>query len=239
MPVPVIVAGAAVSGVGASAGTAAVMWRLFPHLRGFVKKVLMPLLGLMVLLPVMLAPFAAVAAQGVFQSFLRPLATSCAQAAESGLTSGGQVIFPLAAGSWTLTSPYGMRIHPITGFAKMHNGTDFGAADGTPILSIMNGTVGDVVFPLSGNNYVTINSVDANGVNVRALYMHMWRDGIFVEPGMTVAAGDVIGTVGNAGTSTGAHLHLEMRVEGDRVDPIPLLASYGALEVADCELLEQ
>ena len=45
-------------------------------------------------------------------------------------------------------------------------------------------------------------------------------------------------TVGNAGTSTGAHLHFETWVEGKRVDPVPFLATYGALEVADCELLQ-
>ena len=68
--------------------------------------------------------------------------------------------------------------------------------------------------------------------------MHVWQTGILVSKGQPVAAGDVIGTVGNAGTSTGAHLHLETWIDGERVDPWIFLAERGALEVADCELLQ-
>lgn len=149
------------------------------------------------------------------------------------------MVFPLPAGTWVMTSPYGMRVHPVHNVWRMHNGTDFGAADGTPILSIMDGVVSDIVYPRSGDNYIAIDSRDSGGVKIRTIYMHMWADsGIFVVPGQEVAAGDVIGTVGNAGTSTGPHLHFETWVEGKRVDPVPFLATYGALEVADCELLQ-
>ena len=131
-----------------------------------------------------------------------------------------------------------MRDHPVFGTVRMHNGTDFGADDGTPILAVMDGVVADIVFPRSGDNHIVINSVDANGVNIRTIYMHMWTTGIFVSPGMLVQAGDIIGTVGNSGTSTGAHLHFETWVEGQRVDPVQFLATYGALELADCEQLQ-
>jgi len=234
---PVAVAGA---GAGLSAGTAArLAWSISPQLRKFTKQFVMPMIGILLLSPIIAAPFVAVAAQSAFAYLLRPLATSCIEAAEGAQAGDVTVVFPLPAGTWTMTSPYGMRVHPVHNVTRMHNGTDFGAEEGTPILSIMDGVVDDVVYPRSGDNYIAIDSVDSNGVQIRTIYMHMWAGtGIFVEPGQTVFAGDVIGTVGNAGTSTGAHLHFEAWVEGKRVDPVPFLASYGALEVADCELLQ-
>lgn len=210
--------------------TSALLWR---RLRGLV---IAAAVGV-VLLPVLAAPFAVFGLSALVAA-LPPVAASCIEAAEGAPDGDGTVVFPLPAGTWSMTSPYGMRVHPVTGVTRMHNGTDFGAADGTPILSIMDGVVADVVFPRSGDNYVAIESVDAAGVKIRTIYMHMWVDGIFVQPGQQVLAGDVIGTVGNAGTSTGAHLHFEAWVEGKRVDPVPFLASYGALEVADCELIQ-
>lgn len=242
MPAPVVAAApiaAAGAGAGVGVGTAArIAWSISPQLRKFVKQFVMPMIGILLFAPVIAVPFAAVAAQSAYAYLLRPLATSCLEAAESAGESDGTVVFPLPSGTWSMTSPYGMRVHPVTGVTRMHNGTDFGAADGTPILSIMDGVVADVAFPRSGDNYIAIESVDAAGVRIRTIYMHMWVDGIFVQPGQQVLAGDVIGTVGNAGTSTGAHLHFEAWVEGKRVDPVPFLASYGALEVADCELIQ-
>lgn len=190
-----------------------------------------------VLLPVLAAPVAVFGAAALVAGLPR-LGSSCVEAAEGTQLGDGTVVFPLPAGTWAMTSPFGMRIHPVHGTWRMHNGTDFGAADGTPILSIMDGVVDDVVFPVSGDNYIVIDSVDSDGVKIRTIYMHMWTTGIFVDPGQEVFAGDIIGTVGNAGTSTGAHLHFETWVEGKRVDPVPFLATYGALEAADCELLQ-
>lgn len=208
----------------------ALLWK---RLRGLVIAVAVGA----VLLPVLASPFAVFGLSALVAA-LPTAAASCIEAAERAPDTDGTVVFPLPAGTWTMTSPYGMRVHPVHGTWRMHNGTDFGAADGTPILSIMDGVVADVAFPLSGDNYVAIESVDAAGVRIRTIYMHMWVDGIFVQPGQQVLAGDVIGTVGNAGTSTGAHLHFEAWVEGKRVDPVPFLASYGALEVADCEVIQ-
>jgi murein DD-endopeptidase MepM/ murein hydrolase activator NlpD len=206
---------------------------LWKRLRGLVVAAAVGI----VLLPVFAAPIA-VFGLGALVAALPSAATNCIEAAEGAPASDGTVLFPLPAGTWSVTSPYGMRVHPVHGTVRMHNGTDFGAAEGTAIVSIMDGVVADVAFPRSGDNYVAIESVDAAGVNIRTIYMHMWADGIFVQPGQQVRAGDVIGTVGNAGTSTGAHLHFEAWVEGKRVDPVPFLASYGALEVADCELIQ-
>lgn len=242
MPGPVVAAApvvAAGAGAGMSAGTAAnIAWQISPQLRKFVKQFVAPFIGIMLMMPIIVAPFMAVASQAALASLLRPLATSCLEAAEGAQVDNGTVVFPLPAGTWVMTSPYGMRVHPVHNVSRMHNGTDFGAADGTPILSIMDGIVADVVYPLSGDNYIAVNSRDLDGVKIRTIYMHSWTTGIFVVPGQEVAAGDVIGTVGNAGTSTGPHLHFETWVEGKRVDPVPFLATYGALEVADCELLQ-
>lgn len=242
MVAPVVAAApvaAAGTGAGIGSGAAArVAWSISPQLRKFVKQFVMPMIGILLMLPIIAAPFMAVAAQSAFASLLRPMATSCLEAAEGAQASDGSVVFPLPEGTWTMTSPYGMRVHPVHHTTRMHNGTDFGAADGTPILAIMDGVVADVVYPRSGDNYIAITSIDSDGVKIRTIYMHMWTTGIFVDPGQQVFAGDVIGRVGNAGTSTGAHLHFETWVEGKRVDPVPFLATYGALEVADCELLQ-
>ena len=239
MPAPVAAAAAVTATATASAPAAAVAWKLSPQLRWLVKKLVLPLMVFMSLAPVIAVPFVAVAMQAFVVSLVRPVVASCAQAAGNSQVSEGQVVFPLAAGTWQLTSPYGERVHPVSQVRKMHWGVDFGAADGTPILSVMDGVVTDVVYPISGNNFVTVDSRDPDGVSVRVVYMHMWRSGIFVKPGMQVRAGDVIATVGNSGTSTGAHLHLETWVQGSRVDPVPLLAAYGAIEAADCGLFAQ
>lgn len=243
MPAPVVAAApiaAAGAGAGVGVGTAArIAWSISPQLRKFVKQFVMPMIGILLLAPVIAAPFVAVAAQSAYAYLLRPLATSCLEAAEGAAPSDGTVVFPLPSGTWSMTSPYGPRIHPVFGGMHMHNGTDFGAADGTPLLAVMDGVVTNIAYPRSGDNFVIISSVAPDGANVQTLYMHMWADrGIFVELGQQVRAGDVIGTVGNAGTSTGPHLHFEARIEGERVDPVPFLASYGALEVADCELIQ-
>ena len=203
------------------------------------KRFIRPLLVLVLLGPLVVAPFVVVAAQAVLVSIVRPSAAACEDTAGGARPLATRVVFPLPSGTWSMTSPYGMRIHPIKHVERMHWGTDFGAPNGTPILAVMDGVVSEVVFPRSGNNYMAIESRDVAGVRVKSLYMHSWPEGIFVQPGMVVSAGDVIGTVGNAGESTGPHLHFEMWVEGSRVDPVPLLVSYGAVDLKDCKRLVQ
>jgi murein DD-endopeptidase MepM/ murein hydrolase activator NlpD len=118
--------------------------------------------------------------------------------------------------SWQpfITSEYGYRIHPIYGTRNLHRGIDIGVPLGTEILAGFDGTVTFAGVSGGFGNVVMIQG--ANGLEAR--YAHM--DTISVSAGQDVDMGDVIGTVGNTGTSTGAHLHLEILRNGQFLNPI-------------------
>lgn len=113
-----------------------------------------------------------------------------------------------------IASGFGMRIHPIYGIPKMHNGLDFTAPQGTPIYATGDGRV-TTAGPGSGTgNHVIIN----HGYGYETVYMHMVR--IKARPGQQVKRGDLIGWVGNTGASTGPHCHYEVHINGHAVDPV-------------------
>lgn len=133
------------------------------------------------------------------------------------------LIQPLSA-YWSVSSAYGVRVHPITGSTSMHYGTDYSgsAIRGTPILSIAKGTVVSAVESYAtwgAGNTVVISH--PNGV--RSQYMHMGAPTTY-KVGQTVNAGTVIGYVGTTGGSTGPHLHFEIKVNNVSVDPFAFLA---------------
>ncbi len=114
-----------------------------------------------------------------------------------------------------MASGFGMRVHPIYKTRKMHTGCDFSAPTGTHIHATGKGEVVEVKELRRGyGHYVVIN----HGYNFKTLYAHM--DEIYVKVGEKVARGQVIGTVGNTGTSTAPHLHYEVIKVGTKVDPI-------------------
>ena len=114
-----------------------------------------------------------------------------------------------------LTSLYGYRIHPISGVKQFHWGIDIGLPTGTPILAGLTGTVVSVGYDAGGyGNFVVIE--DENGLQARYAHCHE----VIVSQGQTVDRGDVIATVGNTGASTGAHLHMEVSIGGQRINPI-------------------
>lgn len=113
-----------------------------------------------------------------------------------------------------IASGFGVRVHPIYGIAKMHNGLDFTAPQGVPIYATGNGTV-TVAGPSGGaGNMVTID----HGYGYTTIYMHMVR--IKTSVGASVKRGEVIGWVGSSGASTGPHCHYEVHVNGVPVDPV-------------------
>lgn len=114
--------------------------------------------------------------------------------------------------NYSLTSRYGMRIHPITSKAKLHSGTDYAKAKGSPIAAVRRGKVIETGEDGSYGNKVVIEHL--NGV--KSLYAHLSE--IDVEVGDLVVAGDEIGTVGNTGLSTGPHLHFEISIKGETTD---------------------
>lgn len=151
------------------------------------------------------------------------------------LVSSSKVVFPLPAGTWVMTSPFGMRVHPITGERKMHTGTDFSAADGTAILAVADGTV--TVAGMSGGygGFVVIEHT-IDGQTVATAYAHMWETGIHVHVGDRVQAGQHIGDVGSSGMSTGPHLHFEVRpggTRGEAVDAAAWLTAHHAADLTD------
>lgn len=113
-----------------------------------------------------------------------------------------------------IASGFGMRIHPIYGIAKMHNGLDFTAPQGTPIYATGDGVVIEAGMGNGTGNHVIIN----HGYGYETEYMHMIR--IKVRSGQKVTRGEVIGWVGSTGASTGPHCHYEVHVNGNPVDPV-------------------
>jgi murein DD-endopeptidase MepM/ murein hydrolase activator NlpD len=116
-----------------------------------------------------------------------------------------------------VSSTFGPRVHPITGRQGMHSGLDIAAPTGTPIAAAAGGTV---TFAGVRGGYGNIVIID-HGDGRETRYAH--ADRMLVQEGQRVAAGEQIATVGATGTATGPHLHLEVRVNGDAVDPRPLL----------------
>jgi len=119
----------------------------------------------------------------------------------------------------SLSSSYGMRVHPITGKLARHNGVDIPAPYGTPIYATADGIVGRAQRLGGYGNYVEIE----HGNQIETRYGHM--SSYIVHSGQQVKKGDVIGYVGSTGRSTGNHLHYEVRIEGSPVNPLPFCAS--------------
>ncbi len=113
-----------------------------------------------------------------------------------------------------IASGFGMRIHPIYGIAKMHNGLDFTAPQGTPIYATGDGLVITAGVGTGTGNHVIIN----HGYGYETEYMHMVR--IKARGGQKVKRGEVIGWVGSTGASTGPHCHYEVHINGNPVDPV-------------------
>ncbi len=112
-------------------------------------------------------------------------------------------------------SGWGWRIHPIYKIRKFHYGIDFTASTGTDIYATGNGVIEAVIKAYRGyGNHVIVD----HGYGFKSLYAHMHD--FNVRPGQAVNRGDVIGTVGSSGTSTGPHLHYEILKGGEKVNPI-------------------
>ena len=113
-----------------------------------------------------------------------------------------------------LSSPFGMRKHPIDGYNKMHKGTDFAAPMGTPIMASGDGVVKKAGWCGGGGNCVKIK----HNSTYETIYAHMKAFARGMKPGKKVKQGQIIGYVGSTGMSTGPHLHYEVIVNGKKVN---------------------
>ena len=117
-----------------------------------------------------------------------------------------------------ITSRYGMRLHPVLGYWKLHDGTDFGASCGTPIRAAEDGVVSERYYNAGYGNRLMIDHGLIDGDYVTTGYNHASR--YTVRVGQRVSRGQVIGYVGNTGYSTGCHLHLMVWEDGSVVNPL-------------------
>ncbi len=141
----------------------------------------------------------------------------------AGVTATGTYLWP-SADSYYVTSTYGMRLHPILGYTRMHNGIDIGASYGTKIYASDGGVVITSEESYSYGNYVMI----AHGNGRYTLYAHMSQRLVSVDD--VVSQGDVIGYVGATGYATGPHIHFEIYENDERVDPLQFFSNYIILD---------
>ncbi|MEA3501598.1 MAG: peptidoglycan DD-metalloendopeptidase family protein [Actinomycetota bacterium] len=126
----------------------------------------------------------------------------------------GSLVRPVPGG---ISSGFGPRIHPVYGYSLMHNGVDMDAGSGQKILAAASGTV---FFAGAKGGYGNSIMIDHGGGMV-TLYAHQSK--LAVSNGQKVSAGQVIGYVGSTGVSTGPHLHFEVRINGNPVNPAKYL----------------
>ena len=124
-----------------------------------------------------------------------------------------------------LSSPFGMRKHPIDGFNKMHRGTDFAAPMGTPIMASGDGVIKKAGWCGGGGNCVVIK----HNSTYKTVYAHMSKFANGIRSGVRVKQGQTIGYVGSTGKSTGPHLHYEVIVNGKKINSQTLKLPSGKI----------
>ncbi|MGI4877814.1 MAG: M23 family metallopeptidase, partial [Janthinobacterium lividum] len=127
------------------------------------------------------------------------------------------------------TSGFGMRFHPILGFSRLHQGVDFGAPMGSPIMAAAAGKVTFAGWHGGHGNYIQL----LHRPGLMTAYAHMSR--FAVKAGTNVAQGQVIGYVGSTGLSTGPHLHYEVWINQQPVNPLDV-KFLGGTQIAASEM---
>lgn len=143
------------------------------------------------------------------------------EAAERGETLPGNGELRNPAPGYPITSPFGYRIHPITGSRRLHTGTDFGIPCGDPVRASGDGIVVSAGWGGGYGNRVVVSHGKVDGQNIASTYNHNTR--ITVRAGDRVSQGDVIARAGTTGSSTGCHLHFEIMQNGAYVNPMPFI----------------
>lgn len=136
------------------------------------------------------------------------------QESNNPATFSGELIRPVPH---VVTSPYGNRVHPISGKVKMHTGVDFGSPMGYPVKSSAAGTVRSAKYNGGWGNQVIVD----HGSGKSTMYAHL--SSFSCKPGQKVAQGQEVGKIGSTGASTGPHLHYEIHINDKHTNPMPLL----------------
>jgi murein DD-endopeptidase MepM/ murein hydrolase activator NlpD len=119
-----------------------------------------------------------------------------------------------------ITSPFGMREHPVLGGRRLHNGVDLGAARGTPVHAVADGIVRRASSDEVNGRILIVD----HGGGVVTVYCH--NDDLLVDSGDRIRRGQVIARSGNTGRSTGPHLHYQLDLAGEPVDPLRFRAQH-------------
>lgn len=143
------------------------------------------------------------------------------KAGKPGPVGSGLFRNPSSYSPMYITSHYGWRLHPVLGYRRLHAGIDLRAYCGMSILAGRSGTVLWARYRSGYGNQVMVDHGYVNGNSVMSSYNHL--QGFTVSSGSKVRGGDVVGYSGSTGTSTACHLHFEVYINGNTVDPYPYL----------------
>ena len=163
-----------------------------------------------------------IASEGADRQFQQLFASWDRAAQRTTVTTSVAVPSRTPIDSYRTSSSYGMRTHPVLGGLRGHKGIDMAAPTGTPIYATADGLVSKAEYYSSYGNFIAIG----HGGELETRYAHLSR--IAVASGQRVRKGDLIGYVGSTGRSTGPHLHYEVRVAGQAVDPSPYMTEGGS-----------
>ncbi|WP_299052120.1 M23 family metallopeptidase [uncultured Nocardioides sp.] len=152
------------------------------------------------------------------EDLLRRRALAAGAGAGGAPAGGGVLGYPV---NGYVTSPFGMRTHPIYGYRALHDGTDFGAPCGSPMYAGAAGTVVESYFSTSYGNRLILDHGLTNGVGLASIFNH--ATSYVVSAGQRVEKGQLVGYVGSTGWSTGCHLHFTVTVNGTPVNPMDWL----------------
>lgn len=157
-------------------------------------------------------------------------AVAARKSPSAGPRGGGGTLPAVSSGAFLTmpvhgrkTSDFGRRFHPLFHYWRLHTGMDLGAGTGAPIVAAADGEVVRAGYSGGSGNYTCVYHGRYQGDAISTCYAHQSQ--ILVHPGQQVRRGQLIGRVGSTGTSTGPHLHFEVRLDGNPVDPAKWLPS--------------
>lgn len=151
--------------------------------------------------------------------YSRPIQVTGWGRSKSAPLTTGQTPSRMPVAARSMTSSFGLRQHPILGTLRAHSGIDLSAPMGSPVFATSDGIVNAANWNGGYGLFVALD----HGGGIQTRYGHMSR--LNVTSGQQVRKGDILGFVGSTGMSTGVHLHYEVRMNGQAVNPVPFLKS--------------